>query len=140
VDKAFADARSDRQAAEDHQQAADSHSHGDSGRGGRVTAPETNAMTFTPLTQILIDRDHCGPMLGQPEHRVRVDHTGSRRRLRSKLNVYAEEAMMGGGPMKTGKPAIGSSPGARIPDDDHGRGHVDYIRGCRQKRTGTMLG
>ena len=45
-------------------------------------------------------------MLGQPEHRVRVITPEVGGGFGSKLNIYAEEALMGWVAMKIGKPVI----------------------------------
>ena len=57
-----------------------------------------------------------------------------------KLNVYAEEALMGFIAMKIGKPVKWiESRRENFPCTIHGRGHVDYFE-LAAKRDGTMLG
>ena len=79
-------------------------------------------------------------MLGLPEHQTRVITPEVGGGFGSKLNVYAEEALMGFVAMKIGKPVKWiESRRENFPTTIHGRGHVDYYE-VAAKNDGTVLG
>ena len=79
-------------------------------------------------------------MLGLPENRMRVITPEVGGGFGSKLNVYAEEALMGFVAMKIGKPVKWiESRRENFLCTIHGRGHVDYYE-IAAKKDGTMLG
>ncbi|MFN3324759.1 MAG: xanthine dehydrogenase family protein molybdopterin-binding subunit [Bryobacteraceae bacterium] len=79
-------------------------------------------------------------MLGLPENRVRVVVPEVGGGFGSKLNVYAEEALMGFVAMKIGKPVKWiESRRENFTCTIHGRGHVDYFE-VAAKKDGTLLG
>ncbi len=79
-------------------------------------------------------------MLGLPEHHLRVVVPEVGGGFGSKLNVYAEEALMGFVAMKLGKPVKWiESRRENYLCTIHGRGHVDYYEMAALK-DGTILG
>ncbi|MBI3207768.1 MAG: xanthine dehydrogenase family protein molybdopterin-binding subunit [Candidatus Solibacter usitatus] len=79
-------------------------------------------------------------MLGVPEHKLRVVVPEVGGGFGSKLNVYAEEALMGWIAMKTGKPVKWiESRRENFLTTIHGRGHVDYYE-IAAKKDGTITG
>src|SRR3989441_719779 len=79
-------------------------------------------------------------MLGVPENHLRVITPEVGGGFGSKLNVYAEEALMGFVAMKIGKPVKWiESRRENFLCTIHGRGHVDYYE-IAAKRDGTVLG
>lgn len=99
------------------------------------------ALTIYSSTQIPhLLRTLVALMLGQPENKLRVVAPEVGGGFGSKLNVYAEEALMGWIAMKTGKPVkwIESRP-ENYMCTIHGRGHVDYYE-IAAKKDGTILG
>ena len=79
-------------------------------------------------------------MLGLDENRLRVVAPEVGGGFGSKLNVYAEEALMGFIAMKIGKPVKWiESRRENFLCTIHGRGHVDYYE-IAAKRDGTILG
>ena len=79
-------------------------------------------------------------MLGLEENRLRVITPEVGGGFGSKLNVYAEEALMGFVAMKIGKPVKWiESRRENFLCTIHGRGHVDYYE-IAAKKDGTILG
>ncbi|HEX6895469.1 MAG TPA: molybdopterin cofactor-binding domain-containing protein, partial [Bryobacteraceae bacterium] len=79
-------------------------------------------------------------MLGLPEHKVRVIAPEVGGGFGSKIQVYAEEALMSFVSMKIGKPVKWiESRRENFTGTIHGRGHVDYYE-IAAKRDGTILG
>jgi carbon-monoxide dehydrogenase large subunit len=79
-------------------------------------------------------------MLGLPENHLRVITPEVGGGFGSKLNVYAEEALMCFVAMKIGKPVKWiESRRENFQCTTHGRGHVDYYE-VAAKRDGTVLG
>ena len=79
-------------------------------------------------------------MLGLPENQLRVITPEVGGGFGSKLNVYAEEALMGFVAMKIGKPVKWiESRRENFLCTIHGRGHVDYFE-LAAKRDGTISG
>src|SRR5260370_25665867 len=79
-------------------------------------------------------------MLSLTENRLRVITPEVGGGFGSKLNVYAEEALMGFVSMKIGKPVKWiESRRENFLCTIHGRGHVDYYE-IAAKRDGTVLG
>ncbi|MEO8025400.1 MAG: xanthine dehydrogenase family protein molybdopterin-binding subunit [Bryobacteraceae bacterium] len=79
-------------------------------------------------------------MLGLEENRMRVITPEVGGGFGSKLNVYAEEALMGFIAMKTGKPVKWiESRRENFLCTIHGRGHVDFYE-IAAKKDGTILG
>jgi aerobic carbon-monoxide dehydrogenase large subunit len=79
-------------------------------------------------------------MLGLPENHLRVVVPEVGGGFGSKLNVYAEEALMGFIAMKIGKPVKWiESRRENFLTTIHGRGHVDYYE-IAAKKDGTILG
>src|SRR5207245_93732 len=79
-------------------------------------------------------------MLGLPENHLRVITPEVGGGFGSKLNVYAEEALMGFIAMKIGKPVKWiESRRENFQATIHGRGHVDYYE-VAAKKDGTVLG
>ncbi|MGH9627725.1 MAG: xanthine dehydrogenase family protein molybdopterin-binding subunit, partial [Bryobacteraceae bacterium] len=99
------------------------------------------SMTIYSSTQIPhLMRTLVAQMLGVPEHRLRVITPEVGGGFGSKLNVYAEEALMGFIAMKIGKPVKWiESRRENFLCTIHGRGHVDYCE-VAAKRDGTILG
>lgn len=98
-------------------------------------------LTLYSSTQIPhLLRTLVGLMLNQPENRLRVVTPEVGGGFGSKLNVYAEEALMGWIAMKTGKPVKWiESRRENYMCTIHGRGHVDYYE-IAAKKDGTILG
>ena len=79
-------------------------------------------------------------ILGMPENQLRVITPEVGGGFGSKLNVYAEEALMAFVAMRIGKPVKWiESRRENFQCTIHGRGHVDYYE-LAAKRDGTMLG
>jgi carbon-monoxide dehydrogenase large subunit len=79
-------------------------------------------------------------MLGVPENRLRVVAPEVGGGFGCKLNVYAEEALMGWVAMKLNKPVKWiESRRENYLTTIHGRGHVDYLE-MAAKKDGTILG
>ncbi len=99
------------------------------------------ALTIYTSTQIPhLVRTLLALMLGVPEHRLRVVAPEVGGGFGSKLNVYAEEALMGFVAMRLGKPVKWiESRRENFTCTIHGRGHVDYLE-LAAKRDGTILG
>ncbi len=102
-------------------------------RGGSLTV-----YSSTQIPHLL--RTLLASMLGIAEHRLRVVAPEVGGGFGSKLNVYADEALMGFIAMKIGKPVkwIESRREACM-CTIHGRGHVDYYE-IAAKKDGTILG
>jgi aerobic carbon-monoxide dehydrogenase large subunit len=98
-------------------------------------------LTLYSSTQIPhLLRTLVAQMLGIPEHRARVVTPEVGGGFGSKLNVYAEEALMGFVSMKIGKPVKWiESRRENFLTTIHGRGHVDYYE-IAARRDGTVLG
>jgi carbon-monoxide dehydrogenase large subunit len=99
------------------------------------------SLTLHSSTQIPhLLRTLLAMMLGLEENRLRVVTPEVGGGFGSKLNVYAEEALMGFVAMKIGKP-VKWIEGRRenFTCTIHGRGHVDYYE-LAAKRDGTILG
>ena len=103
-------------------------------------AAEKN-LTLYSSTQIPhLLRTLVAQMLGITENRMRVIAPEVGGGFGSKLNVYAEEALMGFVSMKIGKPVKWiESRRENFLTTIHGRGHVDYYE-IAAKRDGTVLG
>ena len=99
------------------------------------------ALTLYSSTQIPhLMRTLVALMLGLEENRLRVVTPEVGGGFGSKLNVYAEEALMGFVAMKIGKPVKWiESRRENFACTIHGRGHVDYYE-VAAKRDGTILG
>jgi aerobic carbon-monoxide dehydrogenase large subunit len=103
--------------------------------------PGDRALTLYSSTQVPhLLRTLIAQMLGLEENRVRVTTPEVGGGFGSKLNVYAEEALMGFVAMKIGKP-VKWIEGRRenFTCTIHGRGHVDYYE-VAAKKDGTLLG
>jgi len=99
------------------------------------------ALTLYSSTQIPhLLRTLVAMMLGVPENRLRVVAPEVGGGFGSKLNVYAEEALMGFVAMKIGKPVKWiESRRENCLTTIHGRGHVDYFE-IASTRDGTIQG
>ena len=99
------------------------------------------ALTLWTSTQIPhLVRTLVAGMLGLEENRLRVVAPEVGGGFGSKLNVYAEEALMGFVSMKIGKPVKWiESRRENFVATTHGRGHVDYYE-IAAKKDGTILG
>ena len=99
------------------------------------------AMTLYTSTQIPhLVRTLVASMLGLPENRFRVVAPEVGGGFGSKLNVYAEEALMGFVSMKLNKPVKWiESRRENFLCTIHGRGHVDFYQ-IAAKKDGTILG
>jgi carbon-monoxide dehydrogenase large subunit len=99
------------------------------------------ALTLHSSTQIPhLLRSLVAMMLGLEENRLRVITPEVGGGFGSKLNVYAEEALMGFVAMKIGKPVKWiESRRENFMCTIHGRGHVDYYE-IAAKKDGTVLG
>ncbi len=99
------------------------------------------SLTLHSSTQIPhLMRTLVAMMLGLPENHLRVITPEVGGGFGSKLNVYAEEALMGFVAMKIGKPVKWiESRRENFQCTIHGRGHVDYYE-VAAKRDGTVLG
>jgi carbon-monoxide dehydrogenase large subunit len=98
-------------------------------------------LTLYSSTQIPhLLRTLVAQMLGLAENRLRVITPEVGGGFGSKLNVYAEEALMGFVSMRIGKPVKWiESRRENYQCTIHGRGHVDYYE-IAAKRDGTVLG
>ncbi|HXA06408.1 MAG TPA: xanthine dehydrogenase family protein molybdopterin-binding subunit [Bryobacteraceae bacterium] len=98
-------------------------------------------LTLYSSTQIPhLMRSLVAQMLGVAENHLRVITPEVGGGFGSKLNVYAEEALMGFVAMKIGKPVKWiESRRENFQCTIHGRGHVDYYE-VAAKRDGTVLG
>jgi carbon-monoxide dehydrogenase large subunit len=108
---------------------------------GVVAEYRASNLTLWSSTQIPhLMRTLVAMMLGLPEHQTRVITPEVGGGFGSKLNVYAEEALMGFVAMKIGKPVKWiESRRENFLTTTHGRGHVDYYE-LAAKRDGTVLG
>lgn len=99
------------------------------------------ALTIYSSTQIPhLLRTLLALMLSQPENKLRVVAPEVGGGFGSKLNVYAEEALMGWAAMRIGKPVKWiESRRENYMCTIHGRGHVDYYE-IAAKKDGTILG
>jgi aerobic carbon-monoxide dehydrogenase large subunit len=99
------------------------------------------SMTIYTSTQIPhLARSLVAGILGIPEHHLRVVAPEVGGGFGSKLNVYAEEALMGFIASRINKPVKWvESRSENFLCTIHGRGHVDYFE-LAAKRDGTMLG
>jgi carbon-monoxide dehydrogenase large subunit len=99
------------------------------------------ALTLHTSTQVPhLVRTLVAQMLGLEENRLRVITPEVGGGFGSKLNVYAEEALMGFVAMKIGKPVKWiESRRENFTSTIHGRGHVDYYE-VAAKKDGTLLG
>src|SRR5881628_1225765 len=99
---------------------------------------QLNLYTSTQIPHLL--RTLVAQMLGLEENRMRVVTPEVGGGFGSKLNVYAEEALMGFVAMKINKPVKWiESRRENFLCTIHGRGHVDYYE-VAAKRDGTILG
>src|SRR5579871_3527168 len=99
---------------------------------------QLNVYSSTQIPHLL--RTLLAMMLGLEENRLRVVTPEVGGGFGSKLNVYAEEALMGFVAMKIGKPVKWiESRRENFLCTIHGRGHVDYYE-LAAKRNGTILG
>src|SRR3989441_8871432 len=95
---------------------------------------------FTSTQNPHLVRTLVAPMLSLEENRMRVVTPEVGGGFGSKLNVYAEEALMGFVAMKINKPVKWiESRRENFLCTIHGRGHVDYYE-VAAKRDGTILG
>ncbi|MFN7918705.1 MAG: xanthine dehydrogenase family protein molybdopterin-binding subunit [Bryobacteraceae bacterium] len=103
--------------------------------------PGDKSLTIYSSTQIPhLLRTLLAQMLGLPEHKTRVVMPEVGGGFGSKLNVYAEEALMGFVSMKIGKPVKWiESRRENYLTTIHGRGHVDFLE-IAAKKDGTILG
>lgn len=103
--------------------------------------PGEQELTLWTSTQIPhLARTQISLMLGMPENKLRLIAPEVGGGFGSKLNVYAEEAIMGWASMQLGRP-VKWIEGRRenIQATIHGRGQVGYIEiGC--KKDGTITG
>ncbi|HYM09824.1 MAG TPA: xanthine dehydrogenase family protein molybdopterin-binding subunit [Bryobacterales bacterium] len=99
------------------------------------------ALTIYSSTQIPhLLRTQVALMLGMPENRLRVVAPEVGGGFGSKLNVYAEEALMGFVSMRVNKPIKWiESRRENFQVTIHGRGHVDYLE-MSAKKDGTITG
>ena len=99
------------------------------------------SMTLWSSTQVPnLLRTLLAGILGMPENHLRVITPEVGGGFGSKLNVYAEEALMAFVSMRIGKPVKWvESRRENFLCTIHGRGHVDYFE-LAAKRDGTMLG
>jgi carbon-monoxide dehydrogenase large subunit len=99
------------------------------------------ALTIYTSTQMPhLCRTLVAMILGTPEHKLRIVAPEMGGGFGSKLNVYAEEPLMGFISMKTGRPVKWiESRRENFTCTIHGRGHVDYYE-VAAKRDGTILG
>jgi aerobic carbon-monoxide dehydrogenase large subunit len=103
--------------------------------------PGEKSLTMFSSTQIPhLMRTLVAGILGMPENLLRVITPEVGGGFGSKLNVYAEEALMGFIAMRIHKPVKWvESRRENFQATIHGRGHVDYFE-LAAKRDGTMLG
>src|SRR5260221_8824278 len=103
--------------------------------------PGEQELTIWTSTQIPhLCRTQVAIMLGMPENKLRVITPGVGGGFGSKLNVYAEEAILGWISMQTGRP-VKWIEGRRenMQSTIHGRGQTGYVElGC--KKDGTITG
>ncbi|MFN7937944.1 MAG: xanthine dehydrogenase family protein molybdopterin-binding subunit [Bryobacteraceae bacterium] len=99
------------------------------------------ALTIYSSSQIPhLMRSLVAGMLGVPENKLRVVAPEVGGGFGCKLNVYAEEALMGFIAMRTGKPVKWiESRREHMQATIHGRGHVDYYE-IAARRDGTITG
>src|SRR4026209_2757317 len=112
------------------------------GRGvlGRYYPGEKELTVWSAAQIPHLLRTQLAIMLGMPENLLRVITPEVGGGFGSKLNVYAEEALMGFIAVKIGKPRKWvESRRENFLCTIHGRGHVDYFE-LAAKRDGTMLG
>ncbi len=99
---------------------------------------QLNLYTSTQVPHLV--RTLVAGMLGLEENRMRVIAPEVGGGFGSKLNIYAEEALMGFVAMKIGKPVKWiESRRENFLTTIHGRGHVDYYE-VAAKKDGTILG
>src|SRR5499427_6337253 len=99
---------------------------------------QLNLYTSTQVPHLV--RTLFAGMLGLEENRMRVIAPEVGGGFGSKLNVYAEEALMGFVSMRIGKPVKWiESRRENFQTTIHGRGHVDYYE-IAAKKDGTVLG
>ena len=104
----------------------------------RAADRQLNLYTSTQIPHLV--RTLVARMLGLEENRLRVITPEVGGGFGSKLNVYAEEALMGFVAMKIGRPVKWiESRRENFLCTIHGRGHVDYYE-LAAKRDGTLLG
>ena len=104
----------------------------------RAADRQLNLYTSTQIPHLV--RTLVAQMLGLEENRMRVITPEVGGGFGSKLNVYAEEALMGFVSMKINKPVKWiESRRENFLCTIHGRGHVDYYE-LAAKRDGTILG
>jgi carbon-monoxide dehydrogenase large subunit len=104
----------------------------------RAGEKSLNLYSSTQIPHLM--RTLVAGILGMPENLLRVITPEVGGGFGSKLNVYAEEALMGFVAMKIGKPVKWiESRRENFQATIHGRGHVDYYE-LAAKRDGTMLG
>jgi carbon-monoxide dehydrogenase large subunit len=103
--------------------------------------PGDRMLTIYSSSQIPhLMRNLVAQMLGIADNHLRVVAPEVGGGFGSKLNVYAEEALMGWVAMKTGKPVKWiESRRENFLTTIHGRGHVDYFE-LAAKKDGTILG
>ncbi|MCW5978999.1 MAG: xanthine dehydrogenase family protein molybdopterin-binding subunit [Bryobacteraceae bacterium] len=110
---------------------------------GVIASWNSGEKTITLYTSTQIPhlvRSLVAGMLGIGENRLRVIAPEVGGGFGSKLNVYAEEALMGFVSMKIGKPVKWiESRRENYLTTIHGRGHVDFYE-LAARRDGTMLG
>src|ERR1700730_9828389 len=104
----------------------------------RAADRQLNLYTSTQVPHLV--RTLVAGMLGLEENRMRVIAPEVGGGFGSKLNVYAEEALMGFIAMQIGKPVKWiESRRENFLCTIHGRGHVDYFE-LAAKKDGTILG
>src|SRR3984893_7873216 len=104
----------------------------------RAADRQLNLYTSTQVPHLV--RTLVAGMLGLEENRMRVIAPEVGGGFGSKLNIYAEEALMGFISMKIGKPVKWiESRRENFLCTIHGRGHVDYYE-LAAKNDGTILG
>jgi carbon-monoxide dehydrogenase large subunit len=104
----------------------------------RAADRQLNLYSSTQIPHLM--RTLVAMMLGLEENRLRVVAPEVGGGFGSKLNVYAEEALMGFVAMKIGKPVKWiESRRENFTCTIHGRGHVDFYE-IAAKKDGTILG
>jgi len=104
----------------------------------RAADRQLNLYTSTQVPHLV--RTLVAGMLGLEENRMRVIAPEVGGGFGSKLNIYAEEALMGFVAMQIGKPVKWiESRRENFLCTIHGRGHVDYFE-LAAKKDGTILG
>jgi len=104
----------------------------------RAADRQLNLYTSTQVPHLV--RTLVAGMLGLEENRMRVIAPEVGGGFGSKLNIYAEEALMGFVAMQIGKPVKWiESRRENFLTTIHGRGHVDYFE-LAAKNDGTILG